>query len=217
MSRAYVNRRTKLRWQCKHGHQWEATPGAIRIGRWCPKCGRQRITAANAARKPTINDVRKIAQDRGGKCLSTQYRDNKTKLNWKCSQGHEWEATPNSIKNGSWCPVCSGNLKRTIGEMRQVARERGGKCLSPTYITKDTKLLWECKYGHQWEATPGKVVTSGQWCPECASGLGERICRVYLEHLYRQPFPKTRPEWLRGKIRLSAGARWVLCPAWARL
>jgi len=198
-SRVYVNRRTKLKWECGSGHKWEATPGAIKTGRWCPKCGRKRITAANAARKPTINDMKKIAQDRGGKCLSKQYRDNKTKLKWQCSQGHEWEANSNSIKSGSWCPVCAGSIKRTIAEMRSVAKQRGGKCLSTSYVSNRRKLLWQCKYGHQWTAAPMKVVNSGRWCPECASGLGERICRLYFEHLFEQPFPRSHPAWLRGK------------------
>ncbi|MCP4898302.1 MAG: hypothetical protein GY906_15115, partial [bacterium] len=40
----------------------------------------------------------------------------------------------------------------------------GGKCLSDTYINTHTKLLWECKQGHQWEAKPSNI-KSGRWCP----------------------------------------------------
>ncbi|WP_367804083.1 zinc-ribbon domain-containing protein [Brevibacillus laterosporus] len=54
--------------------------------------------------------MREIAISRGGECLSDQYKDNKTNLRWKCSKGHEWEATPNNIKSkGHWCPICSRN------------------------------------------------------------------------------------------------------------
>lgn len=199
LSSVYVNRRTKLNWECGSGHKWEATPGAIKTGRWCPTCGRKRITAANAARKPTIEEMERIAQRRGGECLSRKYQDNKTKLRWRCSQGHEWEANSNSIKSGTWCAVCSGSAKGTIGEMRKVAGQRAGKCLSSTYVSNRKRLLWECKYGHQWKAAPSNVVSRGQWCPECASGLGERICRLYFEHLFEQPFPKSHPSWLRGR------------------
>ncbi|WP_413575496.1 zinc-ribbon domain-containing protein [Bacillus thuringiensis] len=52
--------------------------------------------------------MRKIAQSRGGKCFSETYKDNKTKLRWKCAKGHEWEATPNNIKSkAQWCPECN--------------------------------------------------------------------------------------------------------------
>ncbi|WP_146116144.1 zinc-ribbon domain-containing protein [Paenibacillus sp. AR247] len=47
---------------------------------------------------------------KGRECLSDQYKDNKTNLRWKCSEGHEWEASPNNIKSkGHWCPKCSKN------------------------------------------------------------------------------------------------------------
>ena len=32
---------------------------------------------------------------------------------WKCSQGHEWEATINNRNKGRGCPYCSGNIVLT--------------------------------------------------------------------------------------------------------
>jgi len=51
--------------------------------------------------------------------------------------------------------------------MRQLARERGGKCLSAVYINGHTKLRWRCEDGHEWEAEPA-AVKYGTWCPTCA-------------------------------------------------
>lgn len=51
--------------------------------------------------------------------------------------------------------------------MQQIARERGGKCLSDSYVNSMTKLLWECSEGHLWEARPGDVKNGKTWCPEC--------------------------------------------------
>ena len=79
--------------------------------------------------------------------------------------------------------------------MRQIAKERGGRCLSDTYVNAHTLLFWECRHGHRWRATPNKV-QQGRWCPVCASGLGERICRAFFEQLFRKRFPKVRPAWL---------------------
>lgn len=60
--------------------------------------------------KLSIDDMRKIAKERGGECLSRKYINIKTKIKWRCKEGHEWEATPNNIKNNhSWCPYCRGN------------------------------------------------------------------------------------------------------------
>lgn len=55
----------------------------------------------------TIKDMQKLAESRGGQCLSTEFSDIKAKLRWKCAFGHEWEATPMLLKAGHWCPDCA--------------------------------------------------------------------------------------------------------------
>ncbi len=69
--------------------------------------------------------------------------------------------------------------KLTIEEMRSIAEERGGKCLSDTYVNAHTSLLWECTKGHQWEARPNNI-KSGTWCPYCArmARKGEKSNRI---------------------------------------
>lgn len=120
-------------------------------------------------KKYTINDMKKIAIEKGGDCLSQKYINNKTNLRWKCSKGHEWNATPKNVKNhGTWCPECSSN-KLTIKEMHELAKSRGGKCLSEKYIGNQNKLKWKCSKGHEWEAAPHHIKNSGTWCPKCAS------------------------------------------------
>ena len=38
LSIKYINSKTKLKWQCKEGHEWEVAPNGIRSGTWCPWC-----------------------------------------------------------------------------------------------------------------------------------------------------------------------------------
>jgi hypothetical protein len=160
LSDTYVNVHTKLLWECARGHRWKAIPTNIRHRRrWCPYC------AGNI--KLTIEQMRRIAKKRGGECLSDSYVNNHTKLLWRCGEGHQWEAIPNSTKRGTWCPLCAGKRKLTIEDMRQLARGRDGKCLSDTYVNTGTKLLWKCSESHIWPATPDKI-KQGRWCPECA-------------------------------------------------
>ena len=144
--------------------------------------------------------MRQIAKERGGKCLSEKYQDAHEKLMWECKEGHQWEAKPNNIKNGSWCKICrreeaANKLKLGIEEMRMIAEERGGKCLSDSYINANSPLLWECKHGHRWEAR-GNHIKRGGWCGDCSSGLGERICREFFEQIFKQRFPRSYPTWL---------------------
>ena len=116
--------------------------------------------------KLTIGKMRKIAKKRGGKCLSDAYVNSKTSLMWECTKGHQWEATPKSIKAGSWCKVCAGKAKGTIEEMQKIAKKRGGKCLSDAYVNAHRKLLWECNEGHKWESDPNSI-KRGSWCRKC--------------------------------------------------
>jgi hypothetical protein len=120
----------------------------------------------------TIQDMQKTARDRGGRCVSKRYSGPGHKLLWECAEGHQWEAQPEQVRYGGWCPVCGyENMAKTrklgIQEMREIAKTRRGRCLSIEYVNAGAKLLWQCVKGHKWEAVPGQV-KNGSWCPHCA-------------------------------------------------
>jgi hypothetical protein len=152
-------------------------------------------------RRFTIGDMKRLARKRGGECLSETYRY--SGLLWNCKKGHPtWWATPGAIASGSWCKLCvrariAASQRNSISEYQTIARERGGKLLSTEYKNNVQKLSWECGLGHKWESRALHVKRGG-WCPICSTGIGERICRQYFEHLFGDKFPKTRPEWLTG-------------------
>ena len=107
LSNNYVNNRSLLIFECEFGHQWETVWKNINKGSWCPQCAIINATGINNNRFDTLENMQKIATERGGKCLSNEYLGAHTKLKWQCNLGHEWIAKPNAIKNGSWCPQCS--------------------------------------------------------------------------------------------------------------
>ncbi|MEB2492862.1 hypothetical protein SOP93_16985 [Peribacillus frigoritolerans] len=122
----------------------------------------------------TIDDMRNIASEKGGWCLSEEYKNQLTKLTWKCSNGHVWETLPKHIRKGAWCPICSRKKENrnfhknvTIELLKQKAEEKEGKCLSNKYINQITKLPFKCKEGHIFESTPSSILR-GTWCPYCA-------------------------------------------------
>ena len=56
-----------------------------------------------------INDMRSVAEYRGGKCLSESMTpgDLDTPLEWECAFGHRFRLTPRSVlKGGHWCEQC---------------------------------------------------------------------------------------------------------------
>jgi len=187
LSDEYINSGANLAWQCAKGHTWDATPNSVKGGTWCPKCaGKVRLT---------INQMEILAGSRDGKCLSQNYINSATPLKWQCSKGHIWKARPNDIQTGKWCPKCGGTEKLTIQEMQNIAKERGGRCLSQTYLNGVTPLKWQCSEGHTWRATPA-AVKKKEWCPRCSNGISERVCRGYFESIFGKKFPTIRPNWL---------------------
>ena len=185
LSKEYVNVNTPLMWECKEGHTWPAAPSSVKnLKTWCPTCDGQT--------KLTIEEMQKLAESRGGNCLSKEYVNSKTDLKWKCANGHTFKATPSNVKNhNSWCSKCSKRKKLTIEEMHEHATSKGGKCLSTEYINNQTKLEWECANGHVWKASPLSI-RAGSWCNQCHLYLGEEKCRYTLEKLLQYKFKKDR-------------------------
>src|SRR5207302_6882316 len=108
------------------------------------------------------------------------YIDAGTKLSWRCKYGHEWQASPASVRHGSWCAICGdkrAGRKRahTIEKMKGMAASKGGICLSQTYTNVKSRLRWRCAAKHEWE-TQASVILAGHWCPKCES---LRLARRY--------------------------------------
>lgn len=58
--------------------------------------------------------------------------------------------------------------KLTIEHAREVARQRGGECLSETYVNCKTPLHWKCNLEHEWWTKLDSIKNGNTWCPECS-------------------------------------------------
>ena len=135
-------------------------------------------------RKLTIEEMHKLAEERGGKCLSDEYINANTKLEWECKEGHKWKMRPSHVKSGHWCPQCAHKSKISIKDIQRIAKERGGKCLSKEYKGISTKLHWECLRGHKWWTKP-LYIRMGRWCPTCARSKGGRKKKLTIEKIQK--------------------------------
>jgi len=214
LSRAYVRGTEKLRWRCKIGHEWEATPHDVVYSKsWCPTCG--------GSLPLTMEVMRALAREHHGECLSRRYGNAHSPLLWRCENGHVWKARPHFIKQGGWCPTCSikkrSDARRSnLPAMQLLAHVHGGACLSTEYKGSAEKLIWRCANRHVWEATPNQI-QRGSWCPLCSPGYGERVCRCLFEALLNAKFPKVKPKWLvssRGTLLELDGYCEALNLAW---
>jgi len=115
-----------------------------------------------------LYEIQNIAKSRKGQCLSLSYFNSKQPLKFKCKCGYIWEACADSIKTGTWCPQCAGNIKLKIEDAQALASIHNGKCLSKRYINNNIKLKWECHDKHIWKARYNDI-KHGKWCPKCAT------------------------------------------------
>ena len=127
---AWMGSRSFYRFRCAHGHEWARSGKSIlAVPVECPTCK----AATKLAR---LQEAAKLA---GGECLSTAYVNSKTRYDFRCAEGHRFEALGEHINQGKWCPQCvwaqmsvARRDANGLERLREVARRRGGECLSET-------------------------------------------------------------------------------------
>lgn len=150
-------------------------------GGWCRQC-----------QKNTIDDAHQLAEKIGWKFLSKTFIKAVSKYLWQCNNGHIFEAKYSNVYSGKGCKQC---LMRSLVDLKNKAKERGGECLSTEYTGIMSKYLFKCKNNHSWEAR-GSSIMNGIWCAECNITYNELTCKKIIEFIYKQPFVKKRPNWL---------------------
>jgi len=111
LSAKYTNNKSKLRWKCSCGNSWYADYGAVLRGTWCPICanGRKRRMYHLG-----IESMYKLASQNHGKCLSKEYDNVSSVLEWQCSAGHQFHMRVSNALAGHWCQQCGKGLSERL-------------------------------------------------------------------------------------------------------
>ena len=113
-----------------------------------------------------IEDLRAFAENKGGECLSNEYKTNDNKYLWRCSKNHQFEMLWMTIKvRGAWCGKCKWG--GCIEKLHKHAEKQDGKCLSKTFNQK--KNFFVCFKSHTFNLS-WQSVQRGAWCRYCSSG-----------------------------------------------
>jgi hypothetical protein len=94
-----------VEWKCEKGHTWKQPVGALLANKsWCSIC------SGNSPRNLQV--LIDIATARGGKVLSTTYKNVDATYDFECSLGHKFSNTFKHVeKRGQWCPICNKGSK----------------------------------------------------------------------------------------------------------
>src|SRR5690606_18096783 len=57
--------------------------------------------------------------------------------------------------------------ERYLQLAKDIAKKKGGKCLSDEYVSNRSKLEWKCHKKHRWFAPLRNINERDSWCPEC--------------------------------------------------
>ena len=172
----------KVWWKCSKGHEWQATIINRNRGIGCPYCsGRQAIVGYNdlVTTNPTL--VKEWNYEKNGNLKPNMVMANShEKAWWKCSKGHEWEASIVNRNRGTGCPYCSGrqalvgynDLATTNPKLAKEWNYEKNGDLKPNMVMANSsqKVWWKCSKGHEWEASIANR-NRGRRCPFCGNKL----------------------------------------------
>ena len=169
-------------WKCQRGHEWQATIDNRNKGKGCPYCsGRYAVKDENDLQtvNPTLAKEWNFEKNNGLTPIDVKPNSNK-QVWWKCSKGHEWQATITSRNAGCDCPICSNKkILKGYNDLQTVnpalAKEwnyEKNNGLTPAEVSPNSgkKVWWKCQRGHEWQATITSR-NSGCECPYCSGRL----------------------------------------------
>jgi len=99
LTRDYINCSQKLEYICPKGHQHIISWDNWKAGHRCAYCAGQG--------KPDISYLRKYFEGFGYTLLSSGYKNDLSKLKYKCPNGHTHSMRWGNFRNGKRCPSCA--------------------------------------------------------------------------------------------------------------
>lgn len=167
----YEGCNVKMKMLCPENHEifirWRSWQQGVR----CPHC--------RGVAKLSIEYVRKAFKERGLTLLAKEYKNNQTKMEYVCDNGHHHEITWNSFQQGCGCPYCSG-IKLDKDFVKNELIKIGINLLSD-YKNSGEKMKCSCQNGHEFYSTWDNL-KQGHGCPECASiKVGEKLRKSFEE------------------------------------
>ena len=188
-------------WQCKKGHEWQATIASVMWGNDCPKCRTRPATASNNL-KTCHQDIAKEwhpFKNRPHFPLNILPKA-RLKVWWLCEHGHQYRAQVSSrtstMKSG--CPYCAGqratltnNLKVKFPDIAADWDLEANHPLRPEDVLPEThkKVHWVCSKHGSYPANIGDRTRHNSGCPYCSGRLVSDDNRLSI--LY----PKIAEEW----------------------
>lgn len=142
-----------------------------------------------AKKLPLLETHPELAKEADGWNPSEITKGSRKKLPWICSKNHRWLATvSNRTSRKSNCPYCAGKqvlvgFNDLVTTHPLVAVEADGWDPTKYSAGSNKKMLWKCKYSHNWFARI-QDRSRGNNCPYCA---GRKLLTGFNDLATRHP------------------------------
>jgi hypothetical protein len=162
----YRNIRTPLRYVCQCRREGTIQPRSLYTKQGpCRHC-------VHDARRPSLEQIRKVFADQGCDFLGERYENVHTPVPFRCSCGNHSFITLQQFKRGSRCSNCTARRQRLsthpLERVKQQFAKEGCELLAQDYINDTQPLLFRCSCGRQAYVTRARF-RKGARCPDCAS------------------------------------------------
>lgn len=97
-------------WKCSKGHEWKTSPNSRRAGGNCPYCAGIKLKGDLKSRNPELAKMWHPTKNGDLKPNKISFCSGQT-VWWKCSKGHEWQASVYVQKRRKFCPCCKEKEK----------------------------------------------------------------------------------------------------------
>lgn len=179
LSTEYKRSKDKLRYICKCGNESEITFDKFRAGQRCWECRNEAIRKSAEKRKHSIEEVREIFAKNGCELLSTEYRNNKQKLLYRCKCGNVARIALSKMASGQHCSDCKSE------KLSKAAR---GKHRNPDRT--DDERIRQRKYP-EYIAWRKAVYESDDYTCHCCGTKGREINAHHLKGFAEYPESRT--------------------------
>lgn len=168
----YVNNKSPLRIRCRAGHVSRKSPQGVMKGPGiCRVCSGKDPADAEAKFRAGLHEL-------GAVPLFEKWLGSEVPHPVRCAAGHDWNAWPARLRQGSACGSCAGNdTAAAEAKFRALLDELGATLLEPEWLGSHKPHRVRCAQGHDCRATPHGAVRRGSFCKTCA-GLDPAIAEA---------------------------------------
>jgi hypothetical protein len=144
----YINKRTKVKYECHCGNISNITPADFNLGRRCG-CG---IKEQGTRRRHKITKIKEIFSKQGCALLEENYKNNKQPMSYICVCGRESKICLSSFMQGRRCFECGKDKhRRPLAALNLLLKRKCSTALRETFKAtgqrKNTKSRALLGYG----------------------------------------------------------------------